>query len=305
LLTLAFTGGLLFTAHGEGVPGWALVLLGMLLLVVTSHLSIALVNWLATLFTTPQTLPRLDFSAGIPAYARTLVIVPTMLTSPRSIEDLLEALEVRFLANRDAHLHFGLLTDFLDAATETTPTDQALLTLLQAGIEHLNAKYAAVERNTFFLFHRPRRWNAQAQVWMGYERKRGKLADLNALLRGGASDAFSLIVGETALLTQVKYVITLDTDTQLPRDAARQLVGVMAHSLNHAVYDATKQRVTAGYGILQPRVSVSLSGTSLSHYARLHGGETGIDPYTRAVSDVYQDVLHEGSFTGKGAVGQT
>ncbi len=309
LLTLLFTGGLLFTAQAEGVPGWALILLGMLLLLTTTHLAMALVNWLATLLATPQTLPRMDFSAGIPAPARTLVVVPTMLSSPHSIENLIEALEVRFLANRDKHLHFGLLTDFLDASTETTPTDQPLLALLQAGIERLNDQYANTECNTFFLFQRPRRWNAQEQVWMGYERKRGKLADLNALLRNGADgadgansakNAFSLIVGDTTLLTQVKYVITLDTDTQLPRDAARQLVGVMAHPLNHAVYDAAQQRVTAGYGILQPRVSVSLSGADPSRYACLHGGESGIDPYTRAVSDVYQDLFQEGSFIGKG-----
>ena len=300
LLTVLLTGGLLFQANAEGIPVWGMVLLGMLLLLATSHLAVALVNWLATLLTTPQALPRLDFATGIPAPYRTLVIVPTMLSSVAGIDSLLEALEVRFLANRDAHLHFGLLTDFLDAPTETTPRDQPLLARLQAGIAQLNAQYAPLESNLFFLFHRPRRWNEQEQTWMGYERKRGKLADLNQFLRNGVTSTFALIVGDTSLLAQVKYVITLDTDTQLPRDAARQLVGIMAHPLNRAVYDANQQRVIAGYGILQPRISVSLSGTSLSRYARLHGGETGIDPYTRAVSDVYQDVFHEGSFIGKG-----
>lgn len=300
LLTLLLTGGLLFKAQGDELSGAGLVLLGGLLLLATSHLAVALVNWLATLVTTPQTLPRMDFSTGIPAHARTLVVVPTLLTHPAAIEALLEALEVRFLANQDKHLHFGLLTDFIDAATETTPTDSALLALLQTGITQLNLKYARVEGVPFFLFHRPRRWNAAAQCWMGYERKRGKLADLNALLRGSSGAAFALIIGDITPLQQVKYVITLDTDTQLPRDAARQLIGVMAHPLNQASYDAAKQRVTRGYGILQPRVSVSLSGANLSRYARLHSGEMGIDPYTRAVSDVYQDVFHEGSFVGKG-----
>ena len=152
----------------------------------------------------------------------------------------------------------------------------------------------------FFLFHRPRRWNPYDRIWMGYERKRGKLADLNALLREGNRDGFSLVVGATAVLTGVRYVITLDTDTQLPRDAARQFVGTMAHPLNRPVYDAARQRVVAGYGILQPRVSASLQGGQHSRYARLHGGEPGIDPYTRTVSDVYQDVFREGSFIGKG-----
>jgi cyclic beta-1,2-glucan synthetase len=300
LLTLLFTGGLLLQAHTEGVQGWPLALLGILLALGTSYLSVALVNWLATLLTTPYALPRMDFSEGIPAPSRTLVVVPTMLSSTPSIESMMEALEVRFLANRDAHLHFGLLTDFLDAQEETLAGDATLLHLAQAGIDYLNAKYPGKSGDIFFLFHRPRRRNPQAQVWMGYERKRGKLADLNALLRGGAKDAFALIVGDTTPLANVKYVITLDTDTQLPRDAARQFVGTLAHPLNHAVYDPAKQRVTQGYGILQPRVSVSLSAPSLSRYARLYGGESGIDPYTRAVSDVYQDVFNEGSFIGKG-----
>jgi hypothetical protein len=300
LLTLLFTGGLLLQARAEGVQGLNLALLGILLALGTSYLSVALVNWLATLLTTPYALPRMDFSEGIPRQARTLVVVPTMLSNAHGIESMIETLEVRFLANRDAHLHFGLLTDFLDAPLETLAGDAALLQLAHAGIDHLNTKYPGEAGDIFFLFHRPRRWNPQAQVWMGYERKRGKLADLNTLLRGGAKDAFALIVGDTTPLARVKYVITLDTDTQLPRDAARQFVGTLAHPLNHAVYDHAKQRVTQGYGILQPRVSVSLSAPSLSRYARLYGGESGIDPYTRAVSDVYQDVFNEGSFIGKG-----
>ncbi len=300
LLTALFTGGLLLQARAEGLQGWGLALLGILFVVGTSYLSVALVNWLATLLNTPYALPRMDFSEGIPAPSRTLVIVPTMLSNAPGIESMMEALEVRFLANRDAHLHFGLLTDFLDAPLEMQAGDDALLRLAHAGIDHLNTKYPGEAGDIFFLFHRPRRWNPQAQVWMGYERKRGKLADLNALLRGGAKDAFALIVGDITPLAGVKYVITLDTDTQLPRDAARQFVGTLAHPLNHAVYDPAKQRVTQGYGILQPRVSVSLSAPNLSRYARLYGGESGIDPYTRAVSDVYQDVFNEGSFIGKG-----
>ena len=148
----------------------------------------ALVNWLATLLVTPQLLPRMDFSGGIPPESRTLVVVPTMLTSPQNIEDLVEALEVRFLANRDENLHFGLLTDFRDASEETTAGGRAAVAnLAQKGIEELNEKYRSARGDIFFLFHRPRRWNPQERMWMGYERKRGKLADLNSLLRGGAS----------------------------------------------------------------------------------------------------------------------
>ena len=227
-----------------------------------------------------------------------------MLTSVQNIEDLIDALEVRFLANRDDHLHFGLLTDFRDALEETLPEDEPLLRLARQRIEELNEKYRSSESDTFFLFHRPRRWNPRDRIWMGYERKRGKLADLNWLLRAGPhaefGDRFSLVVGETAILASVKYVITLDTDTQLARDSAWQFVGAMAHPLNRARYDEDKQRVCEGYGILQPRVAVSLPGANRSRYARMCASDPGIDPYTRAVSDVYQDLFGEGSFIGKG-----
>ena len=305
LITAIFTGSLLLAkAHAGGLHDWLLGLIGILSLLCASQLAVALVNWLATLLATPHLLPRMDFSKGIPPESRTLAVVPTMLMSAQNIEDLIEALEVRFLANRDENLHFGLLTDFQDAAEETLPEDEPLLQLARKRIEELNEKYRNAKGDTFFLFHRPRRWNPREQVWMGYERKRGKLADLNSLLRGGDSgtsrDRFSLIVGDTGVLSNVKYVITLDTDTQLPRDSARQFVGAMAHPLNRAHYDEAKQRVVAGYGILQPRVAVSLPGTNRSRYARMCGSEPGIDPYTRAVSDVYQDLFHEGSFIGKG-----
>jgi cellobiose phosphorylase len=304
LTTGIFTGSLLVKAHASGVQGWNLALIGILLLLCTSHLAVALVNWLATLLATPHLLPRMDFSEGIPPESRTLAVIPTMLTSAQNVEDLVEALEVRFLANRDENLHFALLTDFRDAPEETIPGDEPLLRLARKRIEELNKKYSDSKSDTFFLFHRPRRWNPRERIWMGYERKRGKLAELNSLLLGGAygisGDRFSLIVGHTDILSNVKYVITLDTDTQLPRGSAWQFAGAMAHPLNRARYDGDKERVCEGYCILQPRVAVSLPGTNRSRYARLFGSEPGIDPYTRAVSDVYQDLFHEGSFIGKG-----
>ena len=300
LLTVFFSWALLAKAHAGGQQGWSLALLGALSLLCASRLAVALVNWLATLLVKPDPLPRLDFSEGIPPESRTLVVVPTMLTSPRDIESLVESLEVRFLANRDENLHFGLLTDFRDANEETIPEDGELLRLARKGIEELNGKYGNEKCDPFFLFHRPRRWNPQERTWMGYERKRGKLAELNLFLRGGAADRFSVVVGKTAELSNVKFVIPLDTDTQLPRDSARQYIGAMAHPLNRARYDERMGRVSEGHGILQPRVADSLSGTNRSRYAQLFGSEPGIDPYTRAVSDVYQDVFGEGSFIGKG-----
>jgi cellobiose phosphorylase len=304
LMTVLLAGSLVVKAYGGGLHGWLLALTGILSVLCASHLAVAAVNWLATLLVTPHPLPRMDFSKEIPPESHTLVIVPTMLTSVQNIEDLVDALEVRFLANRDDHLHFGLLTDFRDALEEMLPEDELLLRLARQRIEDLNKKHRGSESDTFFLFHRPRRWNPRDRIWMGYERKRGKLADLNWLLRAGPhadpGDRFSLVVGETAILASVKYVITLDTDTQLARDSAWQFVGAMAHPLNRARYNEAKQRVCGGYGILQPRVAVSLPQANRSRYARMCASDPGIDPYTRAVSDVYQDLFGEGSFIGKG-----
>ncbi|HEY5190336.1 MAG TPA: protein ndvB, partial [Candidatus Deferrimicrobium sp.] len=299
-MTIIISGVLLAKAHAGGLQDWSLALFGALSLLCASRLAVALVNWLSTMLVVPHPLPRMDFSEGIPPESRSLVVVPTMLTNPRNIESLVESLEVRFLANRDENLHFGLLTDFLDASEETIPEDGELLRVARKGIEDLNDKYGDAKNDPFFLFHRPRRWNPQERTWMGYERKRGKLAELNLLLRGGAPDRFSVVVGRIAELSDVKFVIPLDTDTQLPRDSARQFVGAMAHPLNRPRYDERMERVSEGHGILQPRVVDSLSGTNRSRYARLFGSEPGIDPYTRAVSDVYQDVFDEGSFIGKG-----
>ena len=300
LLTSILTWSLMSEAYSEGVHGWPLGLMGVLLFLCSSHLAVPLVNWLATLLATPKPLPRMDFSHGIPAESRTLVVIPAMLLNIQNIEELTEALEVRFLANRDKYLHFALLTDFRDSDKKTLPDDEALVQMASQKIEELNKKFKDSKNETFFLFHRSRRWNNSERLWMGYERKRGKLSELNSFLRGGSENHFSHVIGNTDVLSDVKYVITLDTDTQLPRDSARQFVGTMAHPLNRAVYDENKQRVYEGYGILQPRVAVSLPGTNMSIYATLYGSEPGIDPYTRTVSDVYQDVFGEGSFVGKG-----
>ena len=275
---------------------WLLATLGV---IAFSELGIALVNWASTRLVAPNPLPRLDYSKGIPAAARSLVVVPSMIGSAEAVDALVEGLEVRFLANRDPHLHFALLTDFLDADAAVLPGDDALLAHARRQEEGLNARYAPGRDDLFFLFHRPRLWNARERTWMGLERKRGKLAALNALLRGGARDAFLAVVGDTAVLQGVRYVITLDTDTRLPRDAARELVGTLSHPLNRACHDPRGRRVARGYGILQPSVGNSMGEGRSTRYARMYGSEDGIDPYSRTVSDVYQDLFGEGSFIGK------
>ena len=260
---------------------------------------LGIVNWLVTILMRPNALPRMDFRTGIPASHRTLVVIPTMLTDPDSIDRLLEGIEMRYLANRDKSLQFALLTDFQDANQESQPRDSELVGCAQAGIDRLNQSYSMDARDTFFLLNRPRKWNETEGVWMGFERKRGKLADLNATLRG-ATNRFSETSGSLQDLVGIRYVITLDTDTQLPRDAARKLIEAMAHPLNRPRWDSKTGSVTAGYSILQPRVAISMASSRRSWFVRLIGADPSIDPYTQVVSDVYQDLFGEGSFIGKG-----
>ena len=300
LLTAAFVFGFLQLALSLGVPAGSAGILSILALICGSQLAVSLMNYLSTLLMTPRALPRLDFSHAIASGNRTIVVIPTLIASPDDVRELLEILELHYLSNRDPLLHFALLTDFHDADEETLSGDAALLELASAGIESLNQKHAQGDNHRFFLFHRPRRWNPAEGCWMGVERKRGKLAELNAFLRGDVIDGFSKIVGATSFLAGVKYVITLDSDTQLPRDVASRLVATMAHPLNRPRLDPVSGIVTEGYGILQPRLGVSLPGARRSWFVRLFSGNAGIDPYTRETSDVYQDVFGEGSFIGKG-----
>ena len=230
--TAALSATVTWWARPHGVRHWELAAWSVLLFIGLSQLAVALVHWAAMQLVRPRILPRLDFAKGIPAAQRTIVAVPTIITDEQDIDDLVEALEVRFLANRDENLGFALLSDFRDAAHVKLPEDAALLRRATEGIETLNAKYDG----QFFLFHRARRWNAKENVWMGWERKRGKLEDFNRALQG-ETDGFDVIVGPTERLAGIRYVITLDSDTQLPRDTARLLVGTMAHPLNRPCYD--------------------------------------------------------------------
>ncbi len=256
-----------------------------------------LVDRAVTRLTPPRVLPRLDFRDGIPRELRTMVVVPTLLLTPESIRTQIESLEVLALANQDPHLHFALLTDFADAPQPHMPEDAALLTLACEHITALNERYGS---DRFFLLHRRRVWNERQGCWMGWERKRGKLEEFNRLLVGATDTTYETFIGDLSILPQVRYVITLDADTQLPRDAARRLVGTLAHPLNQAVFDPHTQRVVKGYGILQPRVGIDLPSALRSRFARISSGNVGVDPYTTAVSDVYMDLFGEGIFAGKG-----
>ena len=298
----ATTAGLamLFNVMAPATPSQQLLLLA-LALVPVNEIAINLMNQLLTILLPPRSLPRLEFrEEGIPEEFRTVVVVPTLFPSVRAVREALEHIEVQYLANRDPNLHFAVLSDFTDAPNPETPGDRDILSAGMAGVRALNQKYAVEGPDVFFLFHRPRQWNERQGVWMGWERKRGKLAQFNQFVRGGARSAFSTIEGDVSVLAGVKYVITLDSDTLLPRDTAQLLVGTMAHPLNRPVYDRRYGLVLQGYGILQPRVGVSLTSSHRSRFASIHSGHPGVDPYTTAVSDVYQDLWGEGSFAGKG-----
>ncbi|MGA2254504.1 MAG: glycosyltransferase family 2 protein, partial [Thermoguttaceae bacterium] len=262
--------------------------------------AVSLVNWLCNLLVPPRPIMRLDFSAGIPVEHRTLVAIPALLTSERTVRDLVEQLELRYLANQDDNLWFALLSDFPDADQETVAGDPRLLELARTEIERLNERYCADRPGVFYLLHRPRKWSRQQGAWMGEERKRGKLAALNRLLRTGEADVFSATIGDLPQLRSVRYVITLDSDTRLPRDAGRELVGCAAHPLNQAEIDPHSRMVVAGYAVLQPRVTATMPEAHRSHFSRLVAGDAGIDPYTLQTSDLYHDLFGQGSFIGKG-----
>ncbi|WP_164126062.1 GH36-type glycosyl hydrolase domain-containing protein [Sphingobacterium luzhongxinii] len=301
LLTLIAAGGMFYLTYWHGIKKTILLAwIALTFLLGSAQLVISLINWISTLCVKPKLLPRMDFSSGIPSEYRSLVVIPTLLLSKGYIEEQLEALEIHFLANKEEHLHFGLLTDFKDAPTESLSGDHLLLQTASDKINALNLKYSPSDHDIFFLFHRARTWNPKEKKWMGYERKRGKLAALNKLIRGLGSNVFSVIIGRFDILTKVKYVITLDSDTQMPRDAAWKLIATMTHPLNQAVYNREKQRVTEGYGILQPRIASGIPKSEASLYLRMQGDIFGIDPYTQVSSDVYQDLFAEGSFIGKG-----
>ena len=299
IVTLLVAGGRHW--YLNGLPLATNVGLLVAVFVAASQPAVALVNWLLGMLVPARLLPRMSFSGGIPDDCRTLVVVPWLLGSTQGLAEQLDALEIRYLGNRDRNLHYALLTDFPDAPERDMPGDAELLAAATRGIDRLNAKYPLPGSTHFHLFHRPRDWNPRQSVWMGFERKRGKLGDLNRVLRGARPErAFSVIVGDLAALQTARYVITLDADTQLPPEAARKLVETMAHPLNHPWFSKGSRRVIAGYGLLQPRISVTYESTRPSRFARLYSNATGLDPYTRAVSDVYQDLFGEASFVGKG-----
>jgi cyclic beta-1,2-glucan synthetase len=297
LMTVLLMSFLLFSMYRHGVDWWLLIVTALVALIPASDLAVTVLNWDLTHFFEPRLLPRMDTAEGIPEEAATFVVVPTIFLSDAQVQELVERLEVHYLANQDEHVYFALLSDFPDAKAEEQLVDSHLLAIAQSGIDALNRRHG---EHRFHLFHRRRQWNEGEKKWMGWERKRGKLEEFNRLLRGARDTSFVVRTADDALLKSIRYVITLDSDTQLPRDVARRLVGAAIHPLNRPRINPITNRVEYGYGILQPRVSISLASASRSKFVQVFSGYTGIDPYTTAVSDVYQDFFGDGNFTGKG-----
>ena len=278
--------------------GLGLIAGALLLLIPATQAAVELVNYLVTAVLTPHPLPKLDFSRSVDAGAATMVAIPTLLINDKQIHQLVEDLEVRYLVNRDPNIFYALLTDLPDSAEPAGEQDRRVDLAIEL-INELNTRYGEEPHGGFYLFHRHRVYNPREHAWMGWERKRGKLLDLNQLLRN-VFDPFPVKTGDLTKLPLIRYVLTLDSDTQLPRGTAQRLIGAMAHPLNRPVIDPDLNIVTSGYGILQPRVGISVHSASRSRLANIYSGQTGFDIYSRAVSDVYQDLYGEAIFTGKG-----
>ncbi|MBC7944340.1 MAG: DUF3131 domain-containing protein, partial [Burkholderiales bacterium] len=297
LTTSALNAGVIAIAARAGTDPAALFLLAALMLLPASEIALQIVNYVLTLLLTPRILPKMSFESGIPDEFGTLVVVPMMLLTPMSVREQIERLEIRYLGNTDANLRYALFSDFSDAPSEHMPEDAEWLELVARHIEELNLRHGA---GRFFWFNRERRWSASEARWIGWERKRGKLEQLNRFLAGDAESASLLRAGDAARLRDIRFVITLDADTQLPMNTARRMVETLAHPLNRPNLAADARSVLRGYGIIQPRVSTSLPSAVATLFARCFTNLTGTDPYSHAVSDVYQDLTGEGNYHGKG-----
>jgi hypothetical protein len=270
----------------------------LLLLIPAAQAAVEFTNYLVTAVLTPHPLAKIDFSRSVDRDCATMVAIPTLLINDKQIKQLVEDLEVRYLVNRDPNIFYALLTDLPDTAEPAGEKDRRVDLAIQL-INELNVRYASEPYGGFYLFHRHRVFNPREGAWMGWERKRGKLLDLNQMLRN-VFDPFPVKTGDLSKLPRIQYVLTLDSDTQLPRGSAQRLIGAMAHPLNRPVVDPELNIVTMGYGILQPRVGISVHSASRSRLASIYSGQTGFDIYSRAISDVYQDLYGEAIFTGKG-----
>lgn len=245
-------------------------------------------------------LPSMDFDKGIPVQYSTMVVMPVITASAQQLHKYLERLETYYLGNRHDHLYFGVLGDYTDAEQQKLPGDEEITRYAVSRVCELNKKYGKDGVGPFFYFHRHRKWNENERCWMGWERKRGKLEEFNSLLRGDKNTSYHVTEGNSEVLEKIKYVLTIDADTELTRNSAARLIGIMAHPLNKPVLNEAGNCVVEGYTLLQPRIGIRMESAMTSSFSRIFSGQSGVNPYIHAISDVYQDTFGEGIFTGKG-----
>lgn len=290
-----------YAANHAGSMPYAYGLLAFLLVLIpVSDFVINMVNIIISHTTRPTTFPKLELKEGVPLEAATMIIIPTLLPNEKRAGMLIEQLEVIYLSNRDENVFFSLVGDFKDSHEKETADDQKIIDTALEGIKRLNERYPTKNADRFFYFNRIRTYNKSDDKWMGWERKRGAIIEFNELMRGSRETSYNIISGDISKLPAIKYIITLDADTNLPIGEAKRLIGTISHPLNKAFVDSSKGIVTEGYGLLQPRINISITSASSTLFSRIFAGEGGIDPYTSAVSDIYQDLFGEGIFTGKG-----
>ncbi|MGE5633264.1 MAG: GH36-type glycosyl hydrolase domain-containing protein [Caulobacteraceae bacterium] len=300
IITAAIVSALLYYSYAHGTTNVLFLLLAaIVVLIPASDIAVSIVNWVAVHIKPPAFLPKLELKEGIPDEARTVVVMPTLIADEKRAVKLLENLEEYYLANREKNIYFILLGDFKDSSEEVMDSDSRIISAASGKVEELNKKYSTNE-DIFFLFHRKRLYNKSQGRWMGWERKRGALYELNEFLLGSKRNSFEFIEGDTRHLKNITYVITIDADTKLTMETAKKLIGTILHPLNRAVIDKKNGIVKEGYGLLQPRISVDIISANASAFSRIFAGKSGIDIYTNAVSDVYQDYFAEGIYTGKG-----
>ncbi|AWZ47783.1 cyclic beta 1-2 glucan synthetase [Clostridiaceae bacterium 14S0207] len=278
---------------------WKYIVAIILLIVPCSEIVISIINWSITHLAPVRFIAKLDFKKGIGKENRTVVIIPTLINSEKRINELLEKLEVYYLANQDENLYFAILSDFNDSKLKEEENDERIIEYALKAVKNLNKKYGFNKKEKFFFFSRERKLNESEGYYLGWERKRGKIMEFNQLLRGKVDTSYNVFSSSIEELKDAKYIITLDSDTELPRDSAKKIIGAMAHSLNKPHFDE-EGRIFRGYGLLQPKVSISTVSANKTMFSKIFSGETGIDTYSTAVSDVYQDLFDEGIFTGKG-----
>ena len=269
-------------------------------LIPASEIAVDAVNWIVCHALKPAFFPRLQLKEGIPERMSTIVAVPTLLSDEKRVGELLVGLESHYLSNREDNLYFALIGAFRDSDQAAMKDDEAIIAAALSGIKKLNDKYAAAETDKFYFFHRDSQYNKKNDKWFGWERKRGALMEFNDLILGATDTSFAYASAKKPPFANIKYIITLDSDTILPMGMAKKMIATMAHPLNRPVIDSERGIVVEGYGLMQPRIEVENEISNKSLFSRIFTGQEGIDPYATAISDVYQDLFGEGIFVGKG-----